>query len=371
MSDCFLCGPLAHAPLRAVVLGHEVAGETAFLPGYAATCHDQAACGLYPAASGQCEGVLIRNASADEVARLEFYLNTAPCLVSVQLGTRKVEATAFVQAGAAGGGAPWNRADWLAQWGDIAVAVAGDVMALYGQVDAAEVAARRGAMGVRGASRVRAGDAAPTALRHRASPGDVTIARRRLPYANFFSVEEYDLSYRSFAGAHGPVVNRAVFVSGDAVTVLPYDPVRDRVLLVEQFRPGPMARGDAQPWLLEPIAGRIDPGETPVEAAVREAAEEAGIGLGEMLFVGGYYPSPGAKAEYLYSYVALADLPDGVAGVFGLAEEAEDIRGHILPFDAMMDLVASGEIANGPLLVTALWLQRERPALRQAADLRN
>ncbi len=201
-------------------------------------------------------------------------------------------------------------------------------------------------------------------VRRATRPGDVEVVRRRQPYARFFAVEEYDLSFRRFDGSMGEDVNRAVFISGDAVTVLPYDPVRDRVLLIEQFRVGPYARGDDQPWLLEAIAGRIDPGETPEQTARREAVEEAGLDLGELLAVGSYYPSPGAKAEYLYSYVALADLPDSAAGTFGLAEEAEDIRGHLIAFDRLMELVATGEIDNAPLLVSVLWLQRERERLR-------
>jgi nudix-type nucleoside diphosphatase (YffH/AdpP family) len=150
----------------------------------------------------------------------------------------------------------------------------------------------------------------------------------------------------------------------DAVTVLPYDPVRDRVLLIEQFRTGPLARGDVAAWQLEAIAGRIDPGETPQDAARREAVEEAGLTLDTLIPVAGYYPSPGAISEFLYSYVALVDLPDGSAGIFGVEGEAEDIRGHLIPFAQMMDLVASGEIANAPLILTALWLQRERARLR-------
>ena len=141
---------------------------------------------------------------------------------------------------------------------------------------------------------------------------------------------------------------------------------RDLVLVVEQFRAGPLARGDVQCWQIEAVAGRVDPGETPPEAARREAVEEAGLDLRDLIEVARYYPSPGAVSEYLYSYVALVDLPDGVAGVFGMEEEAEDIRTHLIAFDRLMDLVVSGEIENAPLILTALWLQRERPRLRGA-----
>ena len=214
--------------------------------------------------------------------------------------------------------------------------------------------------------RARAARAAPAEERRKVAAGDVEVATRAEPYARFFAVEEQDLRFRRFDGQLSQPVNRAAFVSGDAVTVLPYDPLRDRVLLIEQFRAAPLARGDSQPWGLEAIAGRIDPGETPEEAARREALEEAGLHLGNLLPVAGYYPSPGAKAEFLYSYVALCDLPDGMTGVFGVEGEAEDIRGHLIPFDRLMDLVTSGEVNNAPLLISALWLQRERVRLRGA-----
>jgi nudix-type nucleoside diphosphatase (YffH/AdpP family) len=235
---------------------------------------------------------------------------------------------------------------------------------LMGQRSGAEVARRYGLMQVRGASRLRAATAAPATRRHHADESDVQVLLHRQSYANFFALEEYDLTYRRFDGSRSPVINRAVFVSGDAVTVLPFDPVRDCVLLIEQFRAGPMGRGDPQPWLLEAIAGRIDAGETPEQAARREAVEEAGLNLGALEFVAGYYPSPGAKSEYIYSYVALTDLPDGIEGVFGVEGEAEDIRGHLIGFEALMSLIASGEVNNAPLMLTAFWLQRERVRLR-------
>ncbi|MCX8507662.1 MAG: NUDIX hydrolase, partial [Rhodobacteraceae bacterium] len=78
-----------------------------------------------------------------------------------------------------------------------------------------------------------------------------------------------------------------------------------------------------------------------------------------------YYPSPGAKAEYLYSFIGIADLPDEKAGIGGLADEAEDIRSHIIPFARLMDLVGSGEVDNAPLLVLAYFLQVQRPLLRK------
>ncbi len=258
----------------------------------------------------------------------------------------------------------WNQQAWEAHFAAEALAVADDLMRFFGTRAPSQLRNRMPQLLVRGAARVRAEAVAPNTRRFRSGPQDSQTAALQEPYAAFFAVEELDLRFRRFNGEMSDQVRRAVFISGDAVTVLPYDPRRDRVLLIEQFRSGPYARGDRQPWQLEAIAGRIDPGEHPEDAARREATEEAGLTLGALLPVAQYYPTPGICAEFLYSYLALCDLPDGVEGVFGVAGEAEDIRGHLIGFDALMDLVASGEAGNAPLILTALWLQRERARLR-------
>ena len=240
--------------------------------------------------------------------------------------------------------------------------LAGLVMQAYGRLPVARVAGRVSSLKVEAESRLRAAGAAKRGLRQGA--GEVLASVPDPAHSGFFAVDVHRLRHRRFDGAMSPTLTREVFVVGDAVTVLPYDPVRDRVLVIEQFRMGPFGRGDPLPWQLEAIAGRIDPGESPEDAARREAVEEAGLVLGALERVAEYYPTPGAVAEYLYSYVALCDLPDGTAGVFGAADEAEDIKGHLISFDRLVEVMASGEIANAPLLLTVLWLQRERARLR-------
>lgn len=244
------------------------------------------------------------------------------------------------------------------------LALAGLVMRASGLMSAERVARRLPSLRVEAASRLRAASASLRGLR--VGSGEVDSGGVEPSHAGFFGLEVHRLRHRRFDGGASPWLLREVFVVGDAVTVLPYDPVRDRVLLVEQMRMGPFGRGDPLPWQLEAIAGRIDPGETPEDAARREAVEEAGLELGALEKVAEYYPTPGAVTEYLYSYIGLCDLPDGVAGVFGAAEEAEDIKGHLLSFDRLVETMASGEIGNAPLLLTVLWLQRERARLRGA-----
>lgn len=366
----FLYGPLCHAGLRAVVLGDEaavVAGSVR--AGSVAGVLRRTGHGArWVAGDGDTQGDLV--CLTDEgAARLAFYARVTgqaavACEVTVEGG---VEAAVLY-----GGGEPvgdWSAGDWEAEaweagFAAATVAAARDVMALYGVVPPDVLARRYGHMLGRGAARVRAAVAGPVTQRRAQGADDVALTGMALPYANYFAVEEHDLRFRRFDGSFSDTVKRAAFVMGDAVTVLPYDPVRDRVLLVEQFRAGPYVRGDAECWSLEAIAGRIDAGESPQDAARREAVEEAGLQLGALELVAGYYPTPGAVTEFLYSYVAITDLPDDAAGVFGVEGEAEDIRGHLVGFDRLMDLVATGEVNNAPLVLTALWLQRERRRLR-------
>ena len=377
MTAVFLYGTLCHAPLLAAVLGRvavTVAGSVA------GTVRASGTAALWSTGAGRVDGRLLVGLQPDDHARLAFFAAVlgqaaVPCRVEQDAGA--VDAVLFTAGAAIGadtgaeagadtgaGGPEWSLAAWERRFGPAAVAAAQDVMAQFGQAAPAALARRYGQMLGRGAARVRAAHAGPVTLRRAQAADDLRIDAVARPYGDYFAVEEHDLRFRRFDGGFSDRVKRAAFVMGDAVTVLPYDPVRDRVLLIEQFRAAPYVRGDAECWSLEAIAGRIDPGETPQDAARREAVEEAGLALGALERVGGYYPSPGAVTEYLYSYVALVDLPDGAAGVFGVEGEAEDIRGHLVGFDRLMELVASGEVDNAPLLLTALWLQRERARLR-------
>jgi ADP-ribose pyrophosphatase len=366
---CFIWGLLQHKPLLQPLLLRELDYEDASLAGYVAVVPAGGST-PFPIAQpgGVLRGKLLRGLNERDMGVLSYAqdcMGYAPERVTVDLATGgRVAATVFLtkEISQAKDLQAWNFDDWVLRFGGEYGLTAERYMQAFLQRPA--IAARIPQMLARAGSSLRAAQAAPCEIRHSAGAEDVFVAERREPYARFFSVEEIDVSYRRFDGSMSQQVTRAGFVSCDAVTVLPYDPLRDRVLLVEQFRAGPHLRGDPQPWQLEAIAGRIDSGETPEAAARREAREEAGLTLGDLTAVAGYYPSPGIITEYLYSYVALTDLPDDVTGVFGLEGEAEDIRGHLVSFERLMRLAASGELATGPTLLTAYWLAANRARLR-------
>lgn len=374
MTGFFFYGTLRHAPLRRAILGRHVKGSPAQLQGYSVVgASESPVLAVLLAGSGSVAGDYVPALTDEEMARLDYYQtgfgfhsDTLEILIA---DGRTITAHVYLlrQDGVQPTDTSWDIDVWRERWAAISVAATEDYMSHFGECASANVRRRFGQMLTRAGARMRAEGlrAGTCAVRRRSSPEDVIRQQLSHPYSAYFAVEEHDLSYRRFDGSMGPRLNRAVFISGDASIVLPYDPVRDRVMVIEQFRAGPYARGDANPWLLEAVAGRIDGGETPEEAARREAVEEAGLHLKTLLPGPRYYPSPAAKAEYLYSFIGIADLSDDKAGVGGLEAEAEDIRSHIIPFDRLMELVASGEVDNAPLLVLAYFLQALRPSLRE------
>ncbi len=374
MKNLFFYGTLCHQPLLDLVLaGQSFSARAAMLPDHVVFwAKDQIFPMITTQPGGQADGLLVEGLTKEAIARLNHYeggfaYTLAEITVLTETGPTRAEVY-FPEDGLWTPGAPWSLADWAKDWGDITLEAASEVMSYMGVLSTQEIAARFPMIRLRAASKVRARNTpSPAELRTDWGPDRLNVSKRARPYTNFFAIEEHDLSFPRFDGTMSPEVNRAAFVGGDAVTVLPYDPIRDTVLLIEQFRIGPYMRGDLHPWILEPIAGRIDPGERPEVTAHREALEEANLTLGALEKVAFYYPTPGAVTEYLYSYVAICDLPQEVAGLGGVLGEAEDIRSHILSFEALMDLVASGEADNGPLLLSAMWLSQNRDRLRHAS----
>ncbi len=195
-------------------------------------------------------------------------------------------------------------------------------------------------------------------------PRDVEIIERGTPYQGFFRIEAYRLRHRRFEGGWTDVMTRELFERGQAAVVLPYDAVRDRVVLIEQFRIGAYAAG-LGPWLIEAVAGIVEPGETPEAVVHREALEEAGCRITALESIGRVLPSPGGSSELLHLYCGRVDS-EGVGGVHGLDHEHEDIRVFALPLEKALTRLARGEILSANAVMTLQWLALNRARLREA-----
>ena len=194
------------------------------------------------------------------------------------------------------------------------------------------------------------------------SQADVEIIEREPCFRGFYRLDRLHLRHRQFDGGMGPRLSRELFVRHDAVCVLPYDPQRDAVVLVEQFRVGAMEKS-ANPWLLELVAGLIDKDEQPEEVARREAEEEAGLQLAALWPITQYYPSPGGSDERVHLFIGRCDS-EGVGGVHGLAEEGEDIRVHVWPLEDALQAVKDGRIDNAASIIALQWLALNRAEVR-------
>jgi nudix-type nucleoside diphosphatase (YffH/AdpP family) len=204
-------------------------------------------------------------------------------------------------------------------------------------------------------------------LRHSPARGDVTILADHGLWGEFFKLRRVTVAHKRFDGASSGPLPREGFIGTDAALLLAYDPAHETVLMVEQFRVGLALRQDANPWSLEPVAGIVDGGETPEDAARREAAEEAGIEAGALVPMFDFYPSPGASTDHFYCFATVTDLGPPRSYFGGLDAEAEDLRLHIVPLARALDLIETGEITAGPLITMLYWLDRNRARLASSA----
>lgn len=250
---------------------------------------------------------------------------------------------------------------WWTTWQVVALHMAENLCAFYGRKPAAEMGKSLYSMRIRAAA-WRDAQAQPLDP-ERDLARDVVVHAHRREYINFFAMEEMDLQFRRFDGSLSPVMNRGAALVGAASVLLPYDVARDAVLLIEQFRAPLFMVGDRHPWLWEPPAGLIDPGETPSEAALREAKEEAGLTVSHLEEVGSLYPSSGASGEYIHIFCGLTDF-SSIVGGGGVPSEGEDIRSKVISFHELMDGVDKRTFRDMPLVTAALWLARHRDRLR-------
>ncbi|MBL7634938.1 MULTISPECIES: ADP-ribose diphosphatase [Atlantibacter] len=192
---------------------------------------------------------------------------------------------------------------------------------------------------------------------------DVEIIAREKLYRGFFSLDLYRFRHRLFNGEMSGEVRREIFERGHASVLLPFDPVRDEVVLIEQIRIAAYDTSDT-PWLLELVAGMIEPGESVEEVARREAMEEAGLLVGRTKPVLNYLASPGGTSERLSILVGEVDATQA-EGIHGLVEENEDIRVHVVSREQAYQWVNEGKIDNAASVIALLWLQLHYQEIRQ------
>jgi ADP-ribose pyrophosphatase len=190
-----------------------------------------------------------------------------------------------------------------------------------------------------------------------------TIIEEKTQYQGFFSLKSFTLKHTLYKGGWSQPITREIFQRGNCVAVLLYDPIRDEVVIIEQFRIGAMQMAN-QAWLLEIVAGAIEPGETAEEVAYRESIEEAGCEIQQLIKINDFFTSPGGTSELLSLFYGRVDTTH-IGGIHGLDHEDEDIFVTTMKFDKVYQLLLDGKILSAIPIIAIQWLFINRENLRQ------
>jgi ADP-ribose pyrophosphatase len=193
---------------------------------------------------------------------------------------------------------------------------------------------------------------------------DVEIVEATKAFERFLRVDVFRFRHRLFSGEWSALRSYDVLRRGQAASIVLYDPDRESVVLVEQFRLPALLAGSS-PWQLETAAGLVDSGETPTAVAIRETQEETGVTLiGEPVLIQRYLPSTGGSDESVFLFCGRADAT-AAGGVHGLAEEHENIRVVVKTLAEIETMIEAGAIESSHTLIGLYWLLRHRDHLRR------
>lgn len=193
---------------------------------------------------------------------------------------------------------------------------------------------------------------------------DVDIVERQVLHQGYFRMARYHLRHRLFAGGWSEEISRELFEQKHAVGVLLYDPDLAEVVLVEQFRVGALM-DEQSPWLVEIVAGAAKPEEDLMDVARREAMEEAGLEILDLIPVSNYWVSPGITSERIIIYCGKVDAREA-GGLHGLAHEHEDIRVRSVAIAEAFAGVREGVIRNAAAIIALQWLELNLQKLNEA-----
>jgi ADP-ribose pyrophosphatase len=189
---------------------------------------------------------------------------------------------------------------------------------------------------------------------------DVEILDTKWPHDGFLKVRKMRLRFRQFDGSMSAIIERELFTHPfEAVGVLLYDPPHGKICLVEQFRAGAIM-DEHSPWQYELVMGMVDaPSESFEAAAIREAEEEAGAHISDLIPIHSFFTSPGTSSERMHLYCATVDSRK-LGGVFGLQSENENIKAHVIDLAQAEAAIAAGQLNNAATLIAIQWLLLNR-----------
>lgn len=195
------------------------------------------------------------------------------------------------------------------------------------------------------------------------SHDDVEILQQNTAYKGYFSIERYELRFRLFEGGWSKTIQREVFERGKAAGILLYDPEQNTLVLTEQFRVGAL-QGASSPWLIELVAGVIESDEQPSDVVIREAVEEVGATVLDVLPICNYWVSPGGTSEEVFLFCGRVDATQ-TAKFGGIIDHSEDIKVLVIQVSDAFEALSRGQIINAPTIIALQWLKLNLTDIRQ------
>jgi len=179
------------------------------------------------------------------------------------------------------------------------------------------------------------------------------VTNKKNLYDGFFKMNEISLKYKKYDGSWSNEIKRELFGGAQVSAVLPYDPIKKKIVLIQQFRPGTISK-NTNNYLNEIVAGIIDPGESPEIAAKRECLEETGYKIKKLTPIQGYFPAPGSSESFYHLFLGEVDSKNGKK-IMGLYNENEDILVESFNLTQVKKMMQEGKFVNGLTLIAIQW----------------
>ncbi len=179
------------------------------------------------------------------------------------------------------------------------------------------------------------------------------IINKKNLYSGFFSLNKYEFIHQKHDGNWTGKVEREIFGGAHVSTLLPFDPIKKEIILIQQFRAGVLSRYDEE-YLYEIVAGIIDNNEKPEDTAKRECLEETGCKVKKILPIQNYFPAPGSSESYYHLFLGEIDSFEGER-IRGLEKENENILVKAFKIEQVRKLLKDKKILNGLTLIALQW----------------